>query len=1108
MQDDVTLESVPGFQRPMSANPNDRVVGEDELGRRIYETATGQRYTLSVNPDQRTLRTRVEEDLLPGMQEYLQNPSMPTATEAAGFVRDVAQGAYESLEGAVEGRGTLGDVTGLAVGSGAGSMFGEVPEGALRIFGGFRVAKDPGVDASGNPLPRSIGADELERFEIDDSQASFNSTRVPQQNMSSLNNKADRDRIAQNPEQYFARLDQVLDHPELFRQYPDLGGLRVVEDTSIDPRAGGYYNPTQNLLAVSPNTMRDPDFFRRVIVHEVQHAVQQLEGFDRGTNPQAPEVTARSAASIDEARQMQEEAVRRFEAFDFESRLDEVRDFLQPLLNDIDAEGLVTADEIFFTSPHRAGWTQTLENLATTLEDQNLQGFDAYDALLDFYAFVRENPQIIPEESLEDFTETFKVSVDELSGLRSSDFVDQFEGLDIIPLDPQRLSFLEGDIRERTYTSRSGEVEATNVMDRLGFSLAQRFSEPPEQTEKIMRAEQWRVDPTGQIRDSARQFNTGGVVSMEEQMSLFDMGGLTDDGAMRDPVSGNEIPPGSMASEVRDDVPAMLSEGEYIVPADVVRFFGVKFFEDLRNQAKSGLTDMEQNGRIGGEPVGAPQDDLTPEELQMLAEITGMAQGGMVKGYQQGGMVNRPFTPTPNYNIPGFSLFQPVQAAAPTPTPTVPQTQAMTLYGPNGEIVTLTLPTDQERYNALLGQGYTTEQRVREANVQGGEGGRDETQEAFNLDSQTSESRGLSSEVYGALLKDPLKFGMEQLEAMDFTRVGAGAGNLLGGPALGLVGGAVGAGITLNNVAQARAASQIAAARGLDTTALDRAVDEYVRNLPNISRVASNIFASGDNIARRFFEQEGRSQDPGMTPRPSTDPFAGLSGTALLPPSGAEEGTSLAPTASIRPTPRPTQTPAPAPRQGSSSDRDSGTSLAPTASIRPTPRPTQTPAPAPRPSTPAPREERDSDSDSGSSFAPTSSPRPTPRPDSGGGGGGSSNDGTVICTALYNLGLLDAEVYKLDAQYGSLLESQEPEVLVGYRKLATPLANYIQEDRLDAKIVRSIVAPLAKAWASEMAHTMKPEDYKGNVVGKAIIKVGYPVCAYVGKNIKEVTHAA
>ena len=55
-----------------------------------------------------------------------------------------------------------------------------------------------------------------------------------------------------------------------------------------------------------------------------------------------------------------------------------------------------------------------------------------------------------------------------------------------------------------------------------------------------------------------------------------------------DPVSGNDVPPGSLPEEVRDDIPAMLSEGEYVVPADVLRFYGVKFFEDLRNEAKIG----------------------------------------------------------------------------------------------------------------------------------------------------------------------------------------------------------------------------------------------------------------------------------------------------------------------------------------------------------------------------------------------------------------------------------------------------------------------------------------------------------------------------------------
>ena len=90
---------------------------------------------------------------------------------------------------------------------------------------------------------------------------------------------------------------------------------------------------------------------------------------------------------------------------------------------------------------------------------------------------------------------------------------------------------------------------------------------------------------------------------MEQQMSLFEEGGMKDDGLNIDPVSGNDIPPGSLAKEVRDDIPAQLSDGEYVVPADVVQYYGVKFFEDLRIEAKRGLAEMERTGRIGGEPI-------------------------------------------------------------------------------------------------------------------------------------------------------------------------------------------------------------------------------------------------------------------------------------------------------------------------------------------------------------------------------------------------------------------------------------------------------------------------------------------------------------------------
>jgi hypothetical protein len=111
-----------------------------------------------------------------------------------------------------------------------------------------------------------------------------------------------------------------------------------------------------------------------------------------------------------------------------------------------------------------------------------------------------------------------------------------------------------------------------------------------------------------------------------------------------DPVSGNEVPLGAEPEEVRDDIDAKLSEGEYVVPADVVKYFGVKFFEDLRTQAKMGFSQMDANGRIGGEPIIEDELPFDVSELQMQdsPEPT-MNKGGYMTGYADGGSVNSGF---------------------------------------------------------------------------------------------------------------------------------------------------------------------------------------------------------------------------------------------------------------------------------------------------------------------------------------------------------------------------------------------------------------------------------------------------------------------------------
>lgn len=110
---------------------------------------------------------------------------------------------------------------------------------------------------------------------------------------------------------------------------------------------------------------------------------------------------------------------------------------------------------------------------------------------------------------------------------------------------------------------------------------------------------------------------------------------------MIDPVSQNAVPPGALPKEVRDDRPIMASEGEYVIPADVVRYLGLEKIESIVNKAKEGLAEKHAQGRIGGQPLGAQAAERAqaapPREGRPMAPPAapmqrppGMATGGMV----------------------------------------------------------------------------------------------------------------------------------------------------------------------------------------------------------------------------------------------------------------------------------------------------------------------------------------------------------------------------------------------------------------------------------------------------------------------------------------------
>ena len=105
-------------------------------------------------------------------------------------------------------------------------------------------------------------------------------------------------------------------------------------------------------------------------------------------------------------------------------------------------------------------------------------------------------------------------------------------------------------------------------------------------------------------------------------MEQFEDGGLRDEGGTVDEVSGNKVPVGGTKKGVRDDIPAMVSEGEFIFPEDVTRYIGLDKLMQLRQDAKMGLKKMEAMGQMGNGDEATMDDDM-PFEMADLIIVGG-----------------------------------------------------------------------------------------------------------------------------------------------------------------------------------------------------------------------------------------------------------------------------------------------------------------------------------------------------------------------------------------------------------------------------------------------------------------------------------------------------
>lgn len=191
------------------------------------------------------------------------------------------RGEYDQREISPDGRVSqfdprmMEDATNLAGAIGLSSMPIPKPSNSLGMFGG-KMAKTADLDAlerakalDASGAPREgiwndtgwfKGADGEWRFEVDDSTSQFNGL---------------------NPEPQTTPIRAAMKHPGLYDAYPDMNAIQTREATIGGGTSGVYYGPE---LGEAINVSWSAPDKRSVMLHEMQHAIQQREGWSRGGN--------------------------------------------------------------------------------------------------------------------------------------------------------------------------------------------------------------------------------------------------------------------------------------------------------------------------------------------------------------------------------------------------------------------------------------------------------------------------------------------------------------------------------------------------------------------------------------------------------------------------------------------------------------------------------------------------------------------------------------------------------------------------------------------------------------------------------------------------------
>jgi len=351
-----------------------------------------------------------------------------------------------------------------------------------------------------------LGLDGHWRYEIDDSKSSLNIEMFEYAK-----------RVAYMPRE----LHEILDHPELFEAYPALKHIDIYIDHNEDSGYLGSYSRARKMITLNGLALGD-DMAQvfSTLHHEIQHAVQDVEGFARGGNS--------SKSFVDDVKSLvrtrQEEAANKVSQWEIDnkSELDELeaaeKNYNQTMY-------FVAWQKLFeyANSPSPSRHWKHISEWATLLYNEEFQvnggvGLEARELSMSAHEIPRSNYKGKRTKAIGDFAARvglfFRDYID--SDLRSSlksdletvtlntiksraerryskarKSLSELVDLKAIMNDQAKLNDKVSYMYStELYRALTGEVEARNTQERLYKTAEERAETAPFLTEDVSRANQ------------------------------------------------------------------------------------------------------------------------------------------------------------------------------------------------------------------------------------------------------------------------------------------------------------------------------------------------------------------------------------------------------------------------------------------------------------------------------------------------------------------------------------------------------------------------------------------------------------------------------------------